>query len=91
VALLGASCHHRGDLEAAGAVGADLVVLGPVAPTASHPQATPLGWDGFGREIELTPAPVYALGGVGRDDLETATRRGAHGIAAQRAVWLAAG
>lgn len=90
VALVAASCHQRGDLEAAGAVGADLAVLGPVAPTASHPQATPLGWDGFRREIELTPVPVYALGGVGRDDFETATRCGAHGIAAQRAAWLAA-
>jgi len=30
---------------------------------------------------------VYALGGLGPEDLETAWRHGAHGISMMRAAW----
>lgn len=86
-ALLGASCHRPDDLVAADRIGADFAVYGPVLPTASHPQATGIGWAGLGEAIERTPIPVYALGGVGPDDLDRAMRAGAHGIAMQRAAW----
>jgi 8-oxo-dGTP diphosphatase len=32
--------------------------------------------------------PVFALGGLKHSDMEVAWRRGAHGIAMQRAAWL---
>ncbi len=90
VGLVGASCHDSSDLAAAGMIGADLALLGPVKSTASHPGAAPMGWPLFQKAIELTPVPVYALGGLGPDDIETAMRHGAHGIASQRAAWAAA-
>jgi 8-oxo-dGTP diphosphatase len=89
LALVGASCHGSGDLAAAGMIGADLAVLGPVKSTASHPGAAPMGWELFQKVIELTPVPVYALGGLGPEDIDTATRHGAHGISSQRAAWAA--
>ena len=87
-ALVGASCHDSADLVVAGNRGADFAVLGPVKATASHPDAKPLGWAEFECAIGSTPIPVYALGGLGLADLEAAARRGAHGIATQRAAWV---
>ncbi len=88
--LVGASCHDAADLARAGSLGADLAVCGPVLPTASHRGAAAMGWAGFEAAIALTPVPVYALGGMGPGDADAAMRRGAHGIAMQRAAWPAA-
>jgi 8-oxo-dGTP diphosphatase len=85
--LVGASCHRPADLVTAGACGVDLAVYGPVMPTASHPEAQPIGWGGFAQGVALTPVPTYALGGLAPDDLDAAMRHGAHGVAAQRAAW----
>ncbi len=85
-----ASCHDRAQLDRARALGADFAVLGPVAPTASHPGAEPMGWCRFEALVAQAALPVYALGGVGPDDLSTAWRHGAQGIAAIRALWPAA-
>lgn len=85
--LVAASCHGSTDLQMAGDIGADFAVLGPVLPTRSHPDAPVMGWESFGALIERSPVPVYALGGLQASDLDEACRRGAHGIAMQRAVW----
>jgi 8-oxo-dGTP diphosphatase len=85
--LVGASSHGTADLMRAGALGADLAVCGPVLPTASHPGAAGMGWTGFEAAIALTPVPVYALGGMRAADVDEAMRRGAHGIAMQRAAF----
>jgi 8-oxo-dGTP diphosphatase len=83
----GASCHSSEELRRAEALGVDLVVLGPVRATPSHPDAVPLGWERF-REIARGAAvPVYALGGIERRDLEQALSCGAHGIAMVRGSW----
>ncbi len=82
-----ASCHDRAELERAAELGLDFVVMGPVRATASHPDAVPLGWDRLARLIEGTRLPVYALGGLCREDLGAAMTAGAHGIAMRRAAW----
>lgn len=80
-----ASCHDSDDLARAERLGCDFAVLGHVAPTPSHPDATPLGWPGFAALRERASLPIYAIGGLGRDDLHTARAHGAQGIAAIRA------
>ncbi|HXZ49017.1 MAG TPA: Nudix family hydrolase [Usitatibacter sp.] len=80
-ALAGASCHDDAELEQAARLGLDYAVLGPVNPTASHPGATPLGWQRFAELAANRPMPVYAIGGLARADLPEARRRGAHGVA----------
>lgn len=82
-----ASCHNANELAQAVRIGCDFVVLGPVLPTASHPGARPLGWAGFQALCDNTPLPVYALGGVCEQDLDTAWQAGAQGIAAIRGLW----
>ncbi|WP_372015838.1 Nudix family hydrolase [Pseudoxanthomonas sp. 10H] len=84
---VGASCHDLEDLRQAQALGCDFAVLGPVAATATHPGATPLGWDGFVALREQVALPIYAIGGLGPDDLAVARGHGAQGIAAIRGFW----
>ena len=85
--LCAASCHDSAELGRAAKLGLDFAVLGTVAPTPSHPHAEPLGWAGVAQLLRATPLPVYALGGLSRDDLDTAIAHGAHGIALRRAAW----
>ena len=85
--LYGASCHTGQELGHAMAIGLDFVVLGPVKPTASHPEAEPIGWDGFRRIAEHASIPVYAIGGLRPSDLHEARRAGAHGLAMISGSW----
>ena len=87
VVLLGASCHDAEELRLARDLGADFVVLGPVAPTPSHPGAAVMGWGSFAAMIAGYSQPVYALGGMTGVDMEAAWRCGGHGIAMQRGAW----
>ncbi|HEY2345271.1 MAG TPA: Nudix family hydrolase [Xanthomonadaceae bacterium] len=82
-----ASCHDAAELERAQSLGADFVVLGPVAATPSHPDRAPLGWEGFARLRERVSLPIYALGGMAIADLAAARAHGAQGIAAIRGLW----
>jgi len=85
--LAAASCHTLQDLGHAMAIGLDFAVLGPVKPTATHPGAATLGWDGFRRIAEGASIPVYAIGGLRRKDMDEARRHGAHGLAMISGSW----
>jgi len=85
--LVAASCHTAVDLARAGELDLDFAVLGPVAPTPTHPSATPLGWAAFASLAAATRVPVFALGGLGAGDLRTAIDAGAHGVALRRGAW----
>ncbi|MGH8403076.1 MAG: Nudix family hydrolase [Gammaproteobacteria bacterium] len=87
--LAGASCHDENEIRRAQARGLDYIILGPVQATLSHPHATILGWDGFARLASLSPAPVYAIGGMQPGQLEKVRSLGGHGIAAMRGLWNA--
>jgi 8-oxo-dGTP diphosphatase len=84
---LSASCHDDVELARAAALGLDFVTLSPVAPTRSHPEAVPLGWQGFARLCGEATLPVYALGGLGESDLGAAWAHGAQGVAAISEWW----
>lgn len=82
-----ASCHDADELALAAECGADFVVLGPLAPTASHPGAVGMGWATFSALRETTALPIYALGGLGPADLALARAHGAQGVAGISAFW----
>lgn len=84
---LSASCHDERELALAAALGVDFALLGPVLPTATHPQAQAIGWRGFERLVGKAAFPVYALGGMRRKDVQRARDAGGQGIAAIRALW----
>ena len=69
------------------AVGCDFVLISPVAPTASHPGVTPLGWSGLARLARHSRLPAYALGGMNADALPQAVAAGCIGVAAITAAW----
>lgn len=87
ISWCGASCHSTEELRRAEARGADFAVLGPVRATPSHPEAVPLGWEGFRQIAAGASIPVYALGGVVPGDLERAQSCGAHGLSMVRGAW----
>lgn len=85
--LVSAACHDACQVLQANRLGADLLTISPVLPTATHTTAEPLGWSRFSELVALTTIPVYALGGMTVDRLTEARAAGAHGIAAIRSLW----
>lgn len=82
-----ASCHTAGELAQAASLHAGFVVLSPVLATESHPGKPGMGWEAFATLARDYPLPVYALGGMRRELLETAMRHGAHGVALRSGAW----
>jgi 8-oxo-dGTP diphosphatase len=82
-----ASCHNAEELRRAEALGCDFALLSPVLPTQSHPGAPHLGWENFAAIVAGSSIPVYALGGLTHDDMQTAWQHGAHGISLLRQAW----
>ncbi len=80
-----ASCHTLQEMKQAERLGLDFVVLSPVMPTATHPEATPLEWNAFEALVAQVNIPVYALGGLALSDVRRAREAGAQGIAGIRA------
>lgn len=85
---LGASCHTVDELCAAQTLGCDFVVLGNLKPTATHPGRDGIGWETFAAMREHVSLPIYAIGGLGMDDMDDARAHGAQGIAAIRSFWV---
>ena len=85
--LWAVSCHNAGELARAAELGADFAVLSPVLPTASHPGEPGMGWAGFTELTRDAALPVYALGGMRPELLDTARHHGAHGIALASGIW----
>jgi 8-oxo-dGTP diphosphatase len=85
--LWGASCHNAEQLAQAYQLGLDYALLSPVKATLSHADAISLGWQQFAQLIQHNPTPIYALGGLQKQDLNAAWQAGAHGIAMLRGAW----
>ena len=77
----------EGDVKIAQYKGIDFVVLSPVNKTISHPRIVPMGWDKFLKISNKFDIPIYALGGMKRNDINIALNSGAIGIASQRDIW----
>ncbi|MEQ1559910.1 MAG: Nudix family hydrolase [Methyloglobulus sp.] len=82
---ISASCHTLAELRHAQHIGVDFAVLAPVLPTPTHPDAKVLGWEHFNELVAQVNLPVFALGGLGQNELEIARNAGAQGIAGIRA------
>src|SRR4051812_14906299 len=72
-----------------GGAGADYVVFGSVWETASHPGGGAAGLERLREVCEISPVPVYAIGGVTAERVAACLEAGAHGVAVMRAVWEA--
>lgn len=85
--LVGASCHSARELAQAEAIGADFACLSPIRPTKGYAAENCLGLEGFAEMVANCRIPVYALGGLGREDLSDVQRAGGQGVAGISAFW----
>ncbi len=83
----GASVHDARELDKAVSLGLDFAVMGHVLATPSHPGMDGMGWEKFSATVKGCPIPVYALGGLQKEDLRIAQQHGAHGVALLSAAW----
>ena len=79
VQLVGASAHSASELAEAAALGADYATLSPIFATTCKPGAVPLGTAALAAACQKSPIPIFALGGIGRDKLDTCIEAGAAG------------
>jgi thiamine-phosphate pyrophosphorylase len=84
--LLTIAAHGARALAAARRAGADLALLSPLFPTASHPGAAALGVCRFARLARAAPLPVAALGGITAPRVGAARRAGAVAVASVGAL-----
>lgn len=82
-----AACHTIEELRRAEILAATYALLGPVLDTASHPEQKGMGWPGFNRLRNEVSLPIYALGGLGVNELSTARIHGAQGVAGISGFW----
>ncbi len=83
--IIGVSRHDRAGLVVAQDAGATYAFLSPVFKVPGKNPA--IGVEGFQQGIAGLEIPVFALGGVGPDDMERLLEAGAHGIGIRRAVY----
>jgi len=84
--LFGVSCHNDTEIRQAERLKADFITVSPVLPTETHSEAVPLGWRRFSELTRVAKVPVFALGGMTKNDQSKAVRLGAQGIAGIR-LW----
>lgn len=85
--LLSCACHNLQEIHRAEKLEADLILLGSVGSTPTHPGHSPLGWEGLETLTAATMLPAYAIGGMRVEDIPRAREQGAIGIAAIRGLW----
>lgn len=83
---LGASVHTPGEAERRFEEGADVVVLGSVFPTSSHPERGALGLEAV-RVAAASGRPIVAIGGIGIERVQETIEAGAWGIAVLSGLW----
>lgn len=85
--MVGRSCHSALEVKSAAGEGAAYATLSPYAATDSKPgYGPPLDPAEFAADHEI---PVFALGGIARDNAARAREAGAYGVAVMGAVMRA--
>ena len=88
--LIGVSCHNQVNAITAQEKGADFITFGPVFPTPSKAvYGEPLGTAKLEGIASLLQIPVFALGGIKKDNVPDVVACGVRGIALVSAVLAA--
>lgn len=85
--LIGASAHSVAEARKAEEEGADFVTLGPIFETPSKMKyGKPLGPELLREAIKKISIPVFAIGGIKKERVESVLKSGASGIALISAI-----
>jgi len=87
--LIGRSVHNLEGALAAAESEADLLILGTVFPSATHPEGTTVGVELVRTVTEHVATPVYGIGGITAENAAQVLEAGASGVAVVRAVLAA--
>ncbi len=80
--LIGVSAHSVAEVQRAGYDGADYVILGPIFETPSKREfGDPLGLAVLADACRHSSVPVFAIGGITRERIESVRGAGAFGVA----------
>ncbi|MFH1441556.1 MAG: thiamine phosphate synthase [Candidatus Omnitrophota bacterium] len=84
--IIGVSCHSLKQAKQARDNGADYIGIGPVFGTPTKPEYKPIGLKMLSRVVKQIDIPVFAIGGINKDNIQQLTSAGADRIAVVRAV-----
>lgn len=85
--LIGVSTHSIEEANAAEQSGADFVLFGPVYFTPSKAEyGTPQGLTALKAIVDNTSLPVYAIGGIGPENVQAVKNSGVRGVALISAI-----
>jgi thiamine-phosphate pyrophosphorylase len=87
-AFVSLAAHTVEDVERAGRDGATAALLSPIFAAVGKGPGRGIAFLSEGRQ-RAPELALFALGGVGFDEIRACARAGAHGVAAIRAVWHA--
>ncbi len=89
--LIGASTHNPEQVRTATEEGADYLGFGPIFPTSTKSNHDPVvGFQGMKHIRELTPLPVFAIGGITPESVTELCQAGANGVAVASGILDAA-
>ena len=76
---MGTSCHSLDDVLEAAKLGCSYVTLGHIFPTGCKPGLPPRGVEFLTQVCRASPLPVYAIGGIGPENVAQVKQAGAAG------------
>jgi len=87
-ALIGISCQTIEQAEMAEQDGADYIGFGSVFKTMTKPGRSPMDLDILRRAVQSVRIPVFAIGGIGLNNLDLLAARGVRRVAVCREICL---
>lgn len=85
--LIGVSTHNAEHVKEAERIKPDYIGFGPIYKPGSKPDHDPvIGVDGLRAIRPLTSLPIFAIGGITRDQVKEVMRAGANGVAVISAI-----
>ena len=84
--IIGKSCHNLVQAQRAQAEGADYISVGPIFPTLTKPDLTPINLKILKMINKKIDIPFFAIGGINHTNIKEVISHGAKRVALSRAI-----
>ena len=78
--ILSFACHNFLSVLKSHQIKADIIFISPIFTTKSHPNVSPLGLAQLSKIIRMSKIPIFALGGVNKQNIRILQKVGAQGF-----------